>query len=103
LEKIGEPQMNNLFFDDIEHINDPIEKFDRQFDNPRNVSEEIELLAVLETDGDYIQALLQWSDLNKVDFEDIPAMLSEPLKEKLRVQGESVGLLKRTSNQMMEF
>jgi hypothetical protein len=95
--------MNNLFFDDIEHINDPIEKFDRQFDNPRNVSKEIELLAVLETDGDYIQALLQWSDLNKVDFEDIPAMLSESLKEKLRVQGESVGLLKRTSNQMMEF
>jgi hypothetical protein len=95
--------MNNLFFDDIEHINDPIEKFDRQFDNPRNVSEEIELLAVLETDGDYIQALLQWSELNKVDFEDIPAMLSESLKEKLRVQGESVGLLKRTSNQMMEF
>jgi hypothetical protein len=58
---------------------------------------------VLETDGDYIQALLQWSELNKVDFEDIPAMLSESLKEKLRVQGESVGLLKRTSNQMMEF
>lgn len=73
-----------------------------QFPNALNVMEEIENVA-LEKGMSILEAAVEVATTEGLDVEDLAKFITGPLKEKMRVEGESLGLLKREGNPAFEF
>mgnify|MGYP001949609393 CR=1 FL=1 len=72
------------------------EALNQKFLNKDSFSEEIEKL-VLETNLNYIDAIVLYCERHDLDVESIGKLVSKPIKEKLRYDATELNYLKRTS------
>ena len=45
----------------------------------------------------YIDAIVYFCDLNSIDLESVPKLISKPLKEKIKYEAQELNFLKRSS------
>ena len=60
-------------------------------------SQEVEKIALTNADMNYIDAVLHLCELNEIEVESVPKLISKPLKEKLKAEAMELNFLKRTS------
>ena len=64
---------------------------------PSRFAQEIESLVHSNDDVSYIDAIIHFCDLNKIDVESVPKLISKPLKEKIKYEAMELNFLKRSS------
>ena len=67
-----------------------------KFLTPSKFSMEIENIVAKEG-MNYIDAIVHFCELNSIDVESVPKLISKPLKEKLKYEAMELNFLKRTS------
>lgn len=72
-------------------------EFDKKFMCSEKFAREIENLVKTEDDMDYISAIVHYCDLNNIDVESVPKLISKPLKEKIKWNAMELNFLKKTS------
>ena len=60
-------------------------------------AQDIEQLVLDNKDMNYIDAIVHFCELNAIDVESVPKLISKPLKEKLKYEAMELNFLKRTS------
>ena len=60
-------------------------------------SQEVEKIAVTNEDMNYIDSVLHLCDLNEIEVESVPKLISKPLKEKLKYEAQRLNYMKKTS------
>lgn len=60
-------------------------------------SQEVEKIALTNADMNYIDAVLHLCDLNEIEVESVPKLISKPLKEKLKHEAQKLNFIKKTS------
>lgn len=63
-------------------------------------SEEIEHKYINDRSESYLTTIVKWCEENMIDYEDISKYISPSLKEKIKLDGEEKGWLRRTSTPM---
>ena len=64
---------------------------------PSRFAQEIESLVIKNADMNYIDAIVHFCDLNSIDLESVPKLISKPLKEKIKYEAMELNFLKRSS------
>tara|TARA_R100000995_G_C3420286_1_gene93571 strand:- start:156 stop:413 length:258 start_codon:yes stop_codon:yes gene_type:complete len=64
---------------------------------PSRFAQEIESLVQKNADMNYIDAIVHFCELNSIDLESVPKLISKPLKEKIKYQAMELNFLKRSS------
>ena len=64
---------------------------------PAKFAQEIEQLVLNQEDMNYIDAIVYFCDLNAIDLESVPKLISKPLKEKTKYEASELNFLKRSS------
>ena len=64
---------------------------------PAKFAQEIEQLVLNQEDMNYIDAIVYFCDLNAIDLESVPKLISKPLKEKIKYEPSELNFLKRSS------
>ena len=64
---------------------------------PARFAEEIESLVLVNTEMNYIDAIVYFCELNAIDLESVPKLISKPLKEKIKYEAQELNFLKRSS------
>ena len=83
--------------------NKELEKvLEEKFYCPSRFSQEVEKLVVQETVS-YIDAIIAFCEINKIDLESVPKLLSKPLKEKIKFEAMELNFLKKTSKARLVF
>jgi hypothetical protein len=75
---------------------------EEKFFCPSRFAQEIEKL-VLEEGISYIDAVIAFCEMNKIDLESVPKLLSKPLKEKIKYEAMELNFLKKTSKARLVF
>jgi len=70
---------------------------------PTRFAQEIESLVQLNTNMNYIDAIVFFCDQNAIDLESVPKLISKPLKEKIKYEAQELNFLKRTSRAKIVF
>ena len=70
---------------------------------PARFAQEIEGLVQTNNDMNYIDAIVYFCDLNSIDLESVPKLISKPLKEKIKYEAQELNFLKRTSRAKLVF
>ena len=70
---------------------------------PTRFAQEIEGLVQTNTSMNYIDAIVYFCDLNAIDLESVPKLISKPLKEKIKYEAQELNFLKRTSRAKLVF
>ena len=70
---------------------------------PTRFAQEIESLVQLNTNMNYIDAIVFFCDQNAIDLESVPKLISKPLKEKIKYEAQELNFLKRTSRAKLVF
>ncbi len=70
---------------------------------PARFAEEIESLVLVNTEMNYIDAIVYFCDLNAIDLQSVPKLISKPLKEKIKYEAQELNFLKRTSRAKIVF
>lgn len=65
--------------------------------NVISFSEEIEHKYIADRSESYLSTIVKWCEENTIDYEDITKYISPSLKEKIKLDGEEKGWLRRTS------
>ena len=78
------------------------EALSKKFLNKDTFAEEIEKL-VLETNLNYIDAIVLYCERNGLEVESVSKLIFKPLKEKLRYDATELNYLKRTSRAKLPF
>jgi hypothetical protein len=60
-------------------------------------SQEVEKIALNNADMNYIDAVLHLCELNEIEVESVPKLISKPLKEKLKYEAQKLNFIKKTS------
>ena len=60
-------------------------------------SQEVEKIALTNADMNYIDAVLHLCELNEIEVESVPKLISKPLKEKLKYEAQKLNFIKKTS------
>ena len=66
-------------------------------------AQEIEGLVQTHQSMNYIDAIVYFCDLNSIDLESVPKLISKPLKEKIKYEAQELNFLKRTSRAKLVF
>jgi len=83
--------------------NKELEKvLDEKFYCPSRFAQEVEKLVVQESIS-YIDAIIAFCEINKIDLESVPKLLSKPLKEKIKFEAMELNFLKKTSKARLVF
>ena len=45
----------------------------------------------------YIDAVIHYCDINEIELETVPKLISKPLKEKLKYDAQKLNFIKRTT------
>jgi len=91
----------NLF--DTEMATNAInEELNKKFISKDKFAEDIESL-VLKTKMNYIDAIVYFCELNAIDLESVPKLISKPLKEKIKYEAQELNFLKKTSRAKLIF
>ena len=77
--------------------------FESKFFCPARFAEEIESLVLVNTEMNYIDAIVYFCELNAIDLESVPKLISKPLKEKIKYEAQELNFLKRTSRAKLVF
>ena len=64
---------------------------------PAKFAQEIEQLVLNQEDMNYIDTIVYFCDLNAIDLESVPKLISKPLKEKIKYEASELNFLKRSS------
>ena len=79
-------------------MNNELEKaFESRFFCPTKFAQEIEKLVHNRTDMNYIDAIIHFCEMNSIDIESVPKLISKPLKEKLKCEAMQLNFLKKSS------
>ena len=60
-------------------------------------SQEVEKIAVTNSDMNYIDSVLHLCELNEIEVESVHKLISKPLKEKLKHEAQQLNFMKKTS------
>ncbi len=86
----------NLFSTEMPDPKKIEEVLNQKFLSKDKFAEDIESL-VLETKMSYIDAIVQYCELNNIEVETVNKLVSRPLKEKIRWEATELNYLKKTS------
>ena len=64
---------------------------------PSRFAQEIESLVQRNQGMNYIDAIVHFCDLQSIDVESVPKLISKPLKEKIKCEAQELNFLKRSS------
>jgi hypothetical protein len=64
---------------------------------PSRFAQEIENLVQINGDMSYIDAIIHFCEMNSIDVESVPKLISKPLKEKIKYEAMELNFLKRSS------
>ena len=64
---------------------------------PARFVQEIEGLVQVNSDMNYIDAIIHFCEQNNIDVESVPKLISKPLKEKIKYEASELNFLKRSS------
>ena len=70
---------------------------ENKFLSPEKFSLDIEKY-VLENSCNYIDGIIAYCEENEIELETVSKLISRPLKERLKVNAESLNFLKKTSS-----
>jgi hypothetical protein len=76
---------------------------ENKFFCPSKFAQEIENLVQVNTEMNYIDAIIYFCEQNNIDVESVPKLISKPLKEKLRYEAMELNFLKKTSRAKLVF
>jgi hypothetical protein len=83
--------------------NKELEKvLEEKFYCPSRFAQEVEKLVVQESVS-YIDAIIAFCEINKIDLESVPKLISKPLKEKIKFEAMELNFLKKTSKARLVF
>jgi len=83
--------------------NKELEKvLEEKFYCPSRFAQEVEKLVVKESVS-YIDAIITFCEINKIDLESVPKLLSKPLKEKIKFEAMELNFLRKTSKAKLVF
>ena len=68
-----------------------------KFFSSAGFAQEIEALVKNNENMNYIDAIIHFCDQNAIDVENVPKLISKPLKEKIKYEAQELNFLKRTS------
>jgi len=60
-------------------------------------SQEVEKIAVSNSDMNYIDSVIHYCEVNEIELDSINKLISKPLKEKLRHDAQQLNFMKKTS------
>jgi|TARA_A100001388_G_scaffold131465_1_gene97331 hypothetical protein len=60
-------------------------------------SQEVERIVLNNKDMNYIDAIIHYCEVNEIELETVPKLISKPLKEKLKFDAQKLNFIKRTS------
>tara|TARA_Y100000004_G_C8820804_1_gene371834 strand:+ start:206 stop:427 length:222 start_codon:yes stop_codon:yes gene_type:complete len=60
-------------------------------------SQEVEKIALNNPDMNYIDSVIHYCELNDIELESVPKLISKPLKEKIKYDAQKLNFMKRTS------
>jgi len=84
-------------------INQELEKvLEEKFFCPSRFAQEVEKLVMAEGVS-HIDAVIAFCEINKIDLESVPKLLSKPLKEKIKFEAMELNFLKKTSKARLVF
>ena len=79
-------------------LKDELEKvMESKFFCPSRFAQEIESLVQVNTEMNYIDAIIHFCEQNNIDIESVPKLISKPLKEKIKYEAQELNFLKRSS------
>ena len=70
---------------------------ENKFFCPSRFAQEIENLVQINTEMNYIDAIVYFCEQNNIDLESVPKLISKPLKEKIKYEAMELNFLKRSS------
>jgi len=70
---------------------------ENKFFCPSKFAQEIESLVQKNSEMNYIDAIVHFCELNGIDIESVPKLISKPLKEKIKYEAMELNFLKRSS------
>ena len=76
---------------------------ENKFFCPSRFAQEIENVVQLNSEMNYIDAIIYFCEQNKIDLESVPKLLSKPLKEKIKFEAMELNFLKKTSKAKLVF
>ena len=68
-----------------------------KFMTPAKFSQEVEKIAIHNSDMNYIDAIVHFCDQNNIDVESVPKLIPKPLKEKIKYEAQELNFIKKTS------
>ena len=71
--------------------------FEDKFFCPARFAQEIEGLVHNQEDMNYIDAIVYFCEINSIDLESVPKLISKPLNEKIKYEAQELNFLKKTS------
>ena len=81
-----------------------IEKaFEDKFYCPAKFAQEIEQMVQMREDRIYIAAIVSFCEINSIDVQSVPKLISKPLKEKIKYEAQELNFLKKTSRAKLVF
>ena len=76
--------------------NEVNEELNKKFISKDKFAEDIESL-VLRTKMNYIDAIVEYCDLNSIELDTVNKLVSKPLKEKIKCDAMELNFLRRTT------
>ncbi len=68
-----------------------------KFMSTARFSQEVEKIALNNPDMNYIDSVIHYCELNDIELESVPKLISKPLKEKIKYDAQKLNFMKRTS------
>ena len=70
---------------------------EKKFFCPTRFAQSIEQMVLDNPQMNYIDAIIHFCDQNAIDVENVPKLISKPLKEKIKYEAQELNFLKRTT------
>lgn len=79
------------------------ELLNKKFFCSSKFSQEIETIVKDNPEISYIDAIISFCEINNIELETVPKLISKPLKEKLKYEAINLNFLKKTSKAKLVF
>ncbi len=79
------------------------ELLNKKFFCSSKFSQEIETMVTNDPEVSYLDAILSFCEVNNIELETVPKLISKPLKEKLKYEAMNLNFLKKTSKAKLVF
>lgn len=79
------------------------ELLNKKFFCSSKFTKEIERIVQENSNISYIDAILSFCEVNNIELETVPKLISKPLKEKIKYEAMNLNFLKKTSKAKLVF